>query len=42
VRTPATLKRMFENEEDKQLFIEPLRISQLGSEMIRDIRYYIN
>lgn len=42
VRTPATLKRMFETEEEKQFFIRPPVISKLGIEMIRDIDYYIN
>ncbi len=42
VRTPATLKRMLETEENRQLFAHPLSISQLGTEMVRDINYYMN
>lgn len=42
VRIPATLKRMFEIEEEKQRFTKPVAISKLGTQMIRDIGYYIN
>ena len=42
VRIPATLKRMFESEEDKLLFVRPVAVSQLGAEMTRDIDYYLN
>jgi len=42
VRTPATLKRMLETEENRQLFARPLSISPLGTEMVRDIDYYMN
>jgi len=42
VRMPSTLKRMFELEEDKTLFVRPLAISELGAEMTRDVGYYLN
>jgi hypothetical protein len=42
VRIPATLKRMFELEQDKLLFVRPVSTSELGAAMTRDIDYYIN
>lgn len=42
VRLPETLKHMFEGEEQKRRFLEPVAVSSLGVEMIRDIRYYLN
>ena len=42
VRVPATLKRMLQSAENQQLFTAKLSISELGTEMVRDIRYYLN
>lgn len=42
VRVPATLRRMLESAENRGLFTGSLSISQLGSEMVRDIGYYLN
>jgi len=39
---PATLRRMLEAAEQRPVFEQELPISQLGSKMVRDIRYYTN
>jgi hypothetical protein len=39
---PATLKRMLEAAAQRPTFQQELPLSQLGAQMVRDIRYYTN
>ena len=39
---PATLKRMFEAAAQRPSFQQELPLSELGAQMVRDIRYYTN
>lgn len=42
VKLPKTLKRMMERERDRPTAERQLELSPLGSQMVRDIRYYLN
>lgn len=42
VRLPATLKRMLETAKSRPLLQQELPISEVGAQMVRDIRYYLN
>lgn len=39
---PATLKRMLQAAANRQLFQHVLPLSELGQQMVRDVRYYLN
>jgi hypothetical protein len=42
VRLPSTLKRMLQAAANRPLLQQELPISEIGAQMVRDVRYYLN